>query len=55
MIYYLIYGRLATNSYVNSIITQLNSTPLRRDKLKTAISTKFVSKRAHSSRSSNKM
>ena len=48
MIYYLIYGRLATNSYVNNIASQLNFVNNRKkDKLKTIISTKFVSKRGN--------
>jgi hypothetical protein len=45
-IYFLVYGRLATNSYINAIITQLHSgITSRKDKIKALHSTKSIFKK----------
>lgn len=51
MIYYLVYGRLATSSYINHIVQLTSKAEKKKERLRTVLSTKYINKKDCSFRS----
>lgn len=51
IIYYLVYGRIATSSYINSLFVQNCTQTGKKDKLKSIISLKYLTKKESRPRS----
>lgn len=45
VIYYLVYGRIATNSYIDSLVVQVNARIDKKEKLKSILSSKCLNKK----------